>query len=148
MSITAPETEARLQLIDLINAEFTPEGYSAIGDRLHESLGDKGTRIGVSPQRARPTRDENVLGTELLVQFYGKWDKDINPEQVVNPTKVETYAERFRRALRTSDPKTGRVWFFRLTSMDYPEDPTGNKSRFEATVVAVGENSALIESSG
>lgn len=149
MSVTAPETTARLALINVIQTEFATEGFVVKGDHLHESLGMKGTVIGVSPNRSRPNNSRYIeLETTILVQFYGKWDKNVNPEQSVDPTKIETYAERFRRALRTGDPNGNSVWFFNLSDVNYPADPTGNKTRFEATVVAVGSNPALIETVG
>lgn len=149
MTVTAPETLARASLKSVIDTEFAADGFSAVNDRLHGSLGWKGTRIGVSPDRSEPrTQDMAVLRCRILVQFYARWNKEINPEQSVDPVKIETYAERFRRALRTGDPNQNGLWYFRLLSVNYPPDPTGNITRFEATVEAVGNNSALIETTG
>lgn len=149
MTVTAPETAARMSLIAMINTEFAPEVFHAQDDFIHDSLGDKRTSIGVSPVRTRPyPRDEQVITIEILVQFYSKYDLKIDPTQRVSPVKIETYAERFRRAIRVSDPKRNDVWFFKVLDLSYPNDPTGNKTRFEAVVAAVGQNSALIESTG
>lgn len=149
MSVTSPETQARQTLITVLQTEFAPEGFNVVSDRLHGSVGWNGTRIGVSPvQSVTMTRDNQVLMPELLVQFYGKWNKEINPDQQVDPAKIENFAERFRRALEDSDPRTTYVWFFRLRRINYPPDPTGNITRFEATVEAFGQNSALIETTG
>ena len=43
---------------------------------------------------------------------------------------------------------TTTLWYMTVTSVDYPKDPTGNKSRFEATVRAYGQNTALTETIG
>lgn len=149
MTVTAPETTARLKLKQLLDAEFAPEGFATDNDRLHGSIGWKGTRIATSPVRSSPkANDFNVMRMELLVQFYGKWSKEVNPEQKVDPEVIEVFAERFRRALRTGDPNTSSVWFFRLLSISYPPDPTGNLTRFEAQVEAVANNPALLETTG
>jgi hypothetical protein len=148
MSVTAPETEARAALKAVIDTEFATEGFTAANDRLHGSLGWKGTVIGLSPIQAAPqVQEQAVLRSRIMVQFYGKWDKKIDPTQSVDPVTIETYAERFRNAIRTGDPDSNSVWFFRLISIQYPPDPTGNITRFEATVEAVGNNSALYETS-
>lgn len=146
--MAAPETEARAALKSLIESAFSAEGFTVANDHLHESLGNKGTRIGVSPNRSSPTSSNNfVLEMQIFVQFYAKYKLEIDPLQSVDPATIEGYAERFREALRTGDPNTSRVWYFQLTNLNYPLDPTGNKTRFEATVVARGNNTALLESS-
>lgn len=151
MSVTAPETEARAALKALLTSTFgadTPAPQIS-DDRLHESLGSKGTRIGTYPVRARPRlNNQLVMESEIVVQYFGRWRKEINPEQKVDPAITETVAERFRRALRTGDPNSGRVWYFELQSLEYPPDPTGNITRFVATVIARGDNPALIETTG
>lgn len=144
----APETQARQALISLLTTTFAAEGFSVSSDYLHASVGSEATRIGVSPLRSNPgNRDNNVLEMTLFVQFYGKYRLRIDPNQRVDPGVIEGYVERFREALRTGDPNTSSVWYFQLTSVNYPLDPTDNKSRFEATVMARGNNTALLETS-
>lgn len=148
MPTTAPETQARQALITLLTSAFAAEGFSVSSDYLHASIGADGTKIGVSPLRSNPgNRDNNVLEMQIFVQFYGKYKLMVDPKQKVDPSAIEGYAERFREALRTADPKTGSVWYYQLTSVNYPLDPTDNKTRFEATVVARGNNTALLETS-
>lgn len=142
----APETEARATLKSILQATFTVDGFTVQDDHLHESLGIEGTRIGTSPVRTVPSsRDNSVAEMFILVQFYGKWNPRIDPNQSVDPATIEGFADRFRKALRTGDPNTDGVWYFALQSITYPEDPTGNKTRFEATVIARGNNTALLE---
>lgn len=149
MAVTSPSTQTRAALKTVIESEFSAENFTVLDDRLHESLGDKGVRIGTSPVREYPSSNNmNVLNSEILVQFYGKWRKEIDPTQQVDPSIIEGYAERFRRAVNGADPKTEYVWFFNVLEISYPNDPTGNKTRFEARVLATGENSAIIETSG
>lgn len=148
MTIVAPETEARERIKQLLTTEYAAEGFQVLDDRLDESLGSTGTRIGVSPITSRPMpSNENVLATAILVQFYGKYKLAIDPKTKVDPAIIETYAERFRRAIRTGDPKTPGVWFFKVLEVNFVNDPTGNKSRFEAQILAYGNNSALLETS-
>lgn len=150
MTVTNPLTTARKQLFNLLRTEFAADGFIVLEDRLHKSLGRDGkTRIGVSPLRERPLRQNiEVLQYQLHVQFYGKWKDEINPAEITDPTIIETYAERFKRALRTGDPDQDTVWYFILEAIDYPDDPTGNATRFEAEVTAMGTNSALLETTG
>lgn len=145
---TAPETQARQALKTMLQAAYSAENFSVSDDYLHASIGNKGTRIGTSPIRSQPaSRDNNVLEMYIFVQFYGKYNLEIDPKQSVDPSVIEGYAERFREAIRTSDPNTGSVWYFSLANMNFPLDPTDNKSRFEATVLARGNNTALLETS-
>jgi hypothetical protein len=146
MAVTAPITTARLGLIALLNTEFRPDGAEAVGDRLHSAVGKDGRiRIGVSPQQEVPMpSDKNTLQFGMLVQYYGGWEARVDPQQTVDPTRAETTAERFKRALRGHDPKTSSVWFYSLVDLTYPTDPTGNITRWEARVTAYGPNSSTL----
>lgn len=146
--MSAPETTARQSLIAVLATEFAAEQFPIKDDRIHQSLGHSGTVIGVSPERTISAPDNRYVNQiEILVQFYGKYNKEVDPKQTVSPSTVEGFAERFRSALRTGgvDPNTGLVWYFVLDRIEYPPDPTGNKTRFEAFLVARGNNSALVE---
>lgn len=143
----APETEARTALIALLAAEFAPEQFPIKDDKIHRSLGAAGTVLGVYPLRTSSSpRDRYVSEMELVVQFYGRYDLKVDPKQTVSPTTIETFADRFRNALRTRnpDPNSPGVWYFTLERIEYMDDPTGNKTRFEATLIARGNNGALL----
>lgn len=142
----APETVAREALQAVLEDVYAAEQFPVKDDYLDESLGEKGTVIAVSVERAVP-RPGNTLVNEiqLKVQFYGKWVKKADPYQTVSGAPIEDRAHRFRTALRTRDPRTDDVWYFSLDRIEYPRDPTGNKTRYEAYVTATGNNSALIE---
>lgn len=147
----APETVASLALAAMIEAEFAAEGFKVKQDKLHGSVGHLGTTIGVYPQRtASSSANRYVSEMTLVVQFYAKYTLKIDPEQAVNPAIIAGFADRFRNALRTAnpDPNTSGVWYFTLDRVDYVPDPTGNISRFEATLVARGNNGALIQETG
>ncbi len=132
----------------IIDTEFTPEQFVAVHDRLHESLGSDRTVIGISPERWLPSpRNRNVKLTYLLVQFYNRYDLDIDPTQKVDPLVIADYAERLERAIQTqqaSTPGSSEIWYFDVDSVDFPQDPTGNKSRFHMIVVGRGDNAALV----
>lgn len=149
--MSAPETQARQALIGMLAAEFVEEAFPIKDDKLHGSVGRDGTVLAVYPERTvSSVRDRYVSEMNMVVQFYGKFDAMVDPNQTVSPAIIEGYADRFRNALRTSnpDPNTGAVWYFTLLAVNYTPDPTGNISRFEAHLLARGNNGALISETG
>jgi hypothetical protein len=138
----APETEGREALINALKKIYEAEKFGVRSDKLHGSLGFQGTVLGVSPVRFAPwSKDYNVNQYEFLVQFYHAYTKEVNPNQVVDPAVIEGYANRFREGIKEgTDPKTGHLWYFTLLRINYPDDPTGNKSRYEAFVTGWGNN--------
>jgi hypothetical protein len=130
-------------------AEFASEGFTMIFDNLHESLGRARVDVGISPDEdIVNARNALVQETWVEVKFYDLWTDEINPNTVVNPTRITGFAHRFRDCLRraqTTDPGTGAVWYFDVRTVRYPNDPTGNKTRFVATIRAFGNNSNLVE---
>lgn len=144
MPVTAPETVARHHLKTILQTAFAAEGFQVLDDKLDASLGTGGVRIGLSPVISAPqANNDKVLNMSILVQFFGKWKAEVNPQTRVDPALIEGYAERFREAIRGGDPNTDQVWYFRVLSITYVDDPTGNKTRFEANVMAVGSNPAI-----
>lgn len=132
----------------VIDLEFQPEGFAAGHDKLHESLGTDGTAIGISPVRWLPNaRNRNEQWTFIFVQFYDVWTKAIDPTQAVDPRRITTFADRFQAAVESqqaTDTGSGDVWWFDVEEVNFPDDPTGNKTRFEATLRARGNNHALL----
>lgn len=133
----------------IIEAEFAPEGFTALHDKLHAGLGTEYVAIGISPIRQLPQPGQrNVLETYLFVQFYDIYVKDVDPEQQVNPFRITGFADRLMRAIeraQASAPGSSAVWYFDVDSITYTDDPTGNKSRFEAVIRARGDNASMIE---
>ena len=138
-----------LRIKEVFEEEFAPEGFKMVLDNIHEALGRYRVAVGVAPTDERAwLRDRQVSEHTLEVKFYGLWTDEIDPETVVNPLTITGYAERFKRALRVAqveDPGTGQMWFYDIDRIQYPNDPTGNKSRFIATIRAFGNNTNLIE---
>jgi hypothetical protein len=148
--MASPYRQIADALETIINAEYAPEGYKAIHDRLHPSVGREGTRIGISLDEERTAPGRGVqMNTAVLVQFYRRWDPDVDPTKKVDPRVIADFAERFRVAVRTHDfASSGSAWYFNLDAITYPNDPVGNKTRFEARLTAFGNNTALVETTG
>lgn len=148
-SVISPYAVVYAKIKAIIETEFTDLGVTVESDKLHGSLGWKGIRVAVYPdmEAPQPGKMNNQI-TAAVVQFYGKFTKEIDPEQAVDPQIVTEYAERFRRAFyvaERADAGTKEVWFMQVISVTYPDDPTGNKTRFEAIVRAYGQNQSMIE---
>jgi hypothetical protein len=137
------------RLKTIIETEFAAEGYTVVLDNLHGSLGRYRVDIGIAPEReSEMVNDALVLDMQLRVKFYHLWTDEIDPDTRVNPTQITDFAERFRRAVRAANSQqwgSGSVWYFNIREIVYPDDPTGNKSRFEAVIVAKGNNSGIVE---
>lgn len=150
--VTAPETVARQRLIALIEAEFAPESLEVRSDRLNESLGQDGPLGAVFPSTAtEDPRNGLVLSSLLNVQLFRQWSNDLDPTQTVDPSAIEEWAERLRRACRADIDAAGwseHLWYYRVQKIDYNPDPTGNISRLIASVEAVSQNPALVETTG
>lgn len=136
-------------IIGVFNTEFAAEGFTAILDNIHESLGRYRTDIGIAPTEDVPMQgNELVQETWIEVRFFDLWTDEIDPTTLVDPTRITDFAERFRRAVQSygvTMPGTNDLWYFQVLRIRYPDDPTGNKSRFVATIRARGDNHALLE---
>jgi hypothetical protein len=147
--MTDPYTSAANAIAGIITAEFAPELIVPTHDKIHESLGTEGIEVGIEPMRwGRQARNANVKDTFLLVRFYDMWEKHIDPTQQVDPRRITAFADRFERRLESTQATVkgdNVTWYFEVTGVEFPDDPTGNKTRFVATIKAVGDNAALIQ---
>jgi hypothetical protein len=86
---------------------------------------------------------------DIFLQFYGPFVADVDPFQEVDPRAITTKAERLRQALM-SETNVGapEVWFFNILQTRYPNDATGNKSRFEMSIRAWSNDTSLVETTG
>lgn len=148
---TSPATALRDRLRSIIDAEFTAEGIVTRSDKLHESLGSDGAVAAVYPDFEQPN-DAVMVAQEahIIVQFFNAYDLKIDPTQEVDPGVIENYAERFKRACKAGGSYVGdqHDWYFNVVRIDYPDDPTGNKSRFVAEVTGFANNPAETVVSG
>jgi len=132
----------------ILNATFTAEGVVAIHDNLHPALGRNAVAVGIAPSYDQVNaRNSAALEIWLEVRYYDLWTDEIDPGTIVDPRVIADKAERFRRAVQAARVTAGtdQVWFFDVMRVEYPNDPTGNKSRFVATLRAFGNNSGLVE---
>lgn len=152
MTVTAPETELRNRILAALNTEFSSDNITFISDKLHPSLGLNGAVGGVYPGNAEESFSNGlVLSATCYVQLYLPWTAQVDPKMTVDPTAIENMAERVRRTCLADDVAfagSTQLWFYRVTRVEYPPDPTGNISRLQATVLAASQNSALTETTG
>lgn len=150
--MTSAYSQAADQLKIVLDATFAPEGLVTAHDDLHESLGFQGARLGINPdERGDIVRGENALVQEtwIEVKLFGAWTKDVDPAQAVDPRAITLLAERFRRSIEASNQlATGSMWYYNLVQVRYPRDPTGNRTRFVASLRAFGNNASLVETTG
>jgi hypothetical protein len=148
--MASPYVQVAEALKTIIDAEFAAEGYTAIHDNLHPAVGQEGTRIGIAPEEEAARAGNMVQNdTAITVKFYRRWDPEVDYNKKVDPRPITEFAERFRQAIRDNNEiGTDSAWYFNLVRIRYPNDPVGNKSRFEADLVVYGTNSALIETTG
>jgi hypothetical protein len=129
--------------------EFAAEGLKLRNDQLHPSLGRERVDCGIYPVESLPMPNNHAVMQHIVeVQVFDIWRKSQSPDTIVNPSKITEWSERFQRALAefgARDPGTGAVWYFDVTRVRYPKDPTGNNTRFVATIRAFGDNVALSE---
>jgi hypothetical protein len=147
--MASPFSTAAASIKQIFDTEFSAQGYVMTFDKLHEALGRDRVEVGIAPLRD-VVNDRNALVQETFmeVRFYDLWRQEIDPTTQVDPTQITEYAERLRNALRNARATvigTDQVWYFTVLSTEYPDDPTGNKTRFHMTVRAYGNNADLVE---
>lgn len=142
--MSSPATTARSTLMSILETEFGSDNFAVRADRLDNSLGFDGAVIGVSPVReVVNATNRTELQTTLQVQLFGAWSQETDPYEIVDPTAVEGWADRLRRAIGAyQQTGTTDVWWFQLDRIEYSDDPTGNCTRFTATIMARGQNPA------
>jgi len=150
MPVTSAYEQVATQLKTIIDTEFSADGITAIFDNLHESLGRDRVECGIAPiEDVMMERNGIVQETWVEVKMYDLWTQEISPTTLVDPSAITNKAERFRRAVRAAnDAGTGVLWYFDVVRVQYPNDPTGNKTRFVARVKAFGNNAGIIETTG
>jgi hypothetical protein len=155
MATTAPETRLRERLITALTTEFSSESIKFLNDKLHDSKGREG-RIGAvypGPSQVQ-SGNELILEPTAYIQLFGKWEAVVDPDRAIDPTPIEEWAERIRRACQ-SDGVEGadggadeHLWFYSVSRIEYPPDPGGNISRLLVTVIGKAQNPALIQTTG
>lgn len=138
-------TTVRQRVIDIVEDEFTAEAITVTNDKLPRAAGKDGATVAAVYPEAEYERPGRVieLVVPVVLQIYMAYEAEPDETIAVDPTVIEGYADRLREAFRTqSSGNTGDMWFLRLQRIDYPDDPTGNKSRLEARIEGYGNNQA------
>lgn len=153
--VTAPETKLRERLIAACTAEFAAESIAFKPGKLHESKGREGHIGAVYPGVTRvPANNEFIIEPSAYIQLFHKWTATVDPDRVNDPTIIEEWAERIRRALHAdgSEGADGaadeHLWYYSVTNVAYPPDPSGQITRLLVTVMGKGSNPALVTAAG
>lgn len=140
-------TTVRERVIEIVEDEFSEEEITVANDKLTRAAGQNGSiEAAVYPEAEyeRPGRVIELV-VPVVLQLYLPYDANPDETIVVDPATIEGYAERLRTAFQTqSSGNTADMWFLRLTRIDYPDDPTGNKSRLEAQIEGHASNYASV----
>lgn len=140
-------TEVRTRVIEIVEDEFGAEGLLVANDKLTRSAGNKGATVAAVYPEAEYEAPGRVLELRVpvVLQIYLAYDDSPDEDIVVDPGIIEGYAERLRTAFHTqSSGSSSDMWYLRLQRIDYPDDPTGNKSRLEARIEGYANNWAGI----
>lgn len=134
----------------LVDDEFSVEGWETQHDRFGRSkgMGDPHDQaiIGVYPEREFPRPARVIqLQVPVVLQFHLGYDAEPDENIVRDPRIVAAFAGRLRRAFAGQNSDVGDgVWFLQLGDIEYPPDPTGNITRFEARIEGTGSNAAAL----
>jgi hypothetical protein len=131
----------------IIDATYAAEQVVATHDQLHEALGVDGAVCGISPLREAPIPTQRTTQqTYIQIQFFDTWEKEIDPNQEVDPRIITRLHARLLESLRVATVAIeGVPWYFQWEGTDYPRDPTGNNTRFVMTLRAWSNNAAEYE---
>lgn len=129
----------------IADTAFTPAGLPPVEyDKLLRAAGKDGAaKLAIYPEGAQPARQQRItLVVPVVLQVFLAYAAEPDENLVVNPLTIVDLAESFRQGFGPAsvEPATGEAWFLRLQGVRYPDDPTGNKSRFEALIEGVGTN--------
>lgn len=139
-------TEFRQSVKAIVEAEFTPENLHVRNDKLHDSLGNEGPIAGIYPEREQPGDSGVHQNMLVVVQVFGRYELNIDPWQTVDPAKIEGWAWRLQRAFEQGmGPGSEKVWYWNVADIGYPDDPTGNKTRFVMALMGFSPLASLVE---
>lgn len=150
--MAASQSQLRAVLKGALEEILLPEEEWTIFDgKMHASLGADYQCAAVAPEEDRVhPGNQMVLHPVAFVQVFLRWEKVVDNQRVVDPAPIETLADQFRDALQSrQDPGVDDLWFFKVERLWYPDDPTGQKTRFHAFVQGDADNnSVLLRESG
>lgn len=146
--MAVPETLLRQRVKARVESEFTAEGFEVADDKLTRAAGKDGeAELAVYPETTNNDYARaNVLEVRVVLQLYLAYTAEPDENIVVDPTVIEEHADRLRRAFAGPDGigASRDFWFLVIERIEFPDDPTGNKSRLEAHFLAKCDNPALL----
>lgn len=144
--MAAPITELRGFVKAAVEAEFAAEGFPVYDDRMHEAAAFDHARAAVYPMRETPGEATITESLFVVVQVFDRVDLQIDPTQLVDPSRVEGWAWRLQRRMKTaSHTNTEHVYWLNVRGIEYPPDPTDNITRFEMLIEGFAPNSQYME---
>lgn len=151
--MAAPITNFRNAIkavVEDAHPDLIADGMPVRNDKLHPSLGHSGPVAAIYPTGERAHSESGVTNAmQIVVQMFLRYDLEVDPEQTVDPAIVEQRAFQFQQAVqRAASPRNQGVWFYNVVDIDYPDDPTGNKTRYVATLEGFGDRPTLVETAG
>ena len=139
------ETLTRERVKAVIEAEFAAEQFTVADDKLPRAAGKDGApALACYPDdTTEEARNVTVAVCRVILQLYLAFEPEPDEHIVRDPGEIEAYAGRIRRAFKTQSQGSGsELWGLRVTRISYPDDPTGNRTRLEAEIRAMGPNDA------
>lgn len=146
MTVSAA-TLVRGRVKTIADACFAAEGFVTEDDKILREAGRDGrNRMACYPElETEASGQVNRLDVFVRLQLYLAYTAEPDENIAVDPTIIEGYAARLRAAFETqSSGIVSDMWYLRLQRIEYPDDPTGNKSRFEAAIFASADNLASL----
>ena len=139
------ETQTRDRVKEVIEDTFDTEGFTVSDDKLTRAAGMNGeAELAVYPELTSEDPDNVEHGVATVVlQLYCAYTAEPDETIVVDPGIIEGYADRIRTAFQSaSGGNNPDLWWLRCVRIEFPDDPTGNKSRLEAIIEGHGQNRA------
>jgi hypothetical protein len=130
---------------EIVETTFSAASWTVEYDRLPRAAGHDGRdRLAVFPEAAREVPGQVMrLAAPVVLQIYPAYEAEIDENQQVDPRIIVRVADELRSAFKdASGGDNPDLWYLRLTRVEYPDDPTGNKSRLEAYIEGHGQNQA------
>ena len=145
--MASPATLLRTRIKDLFETEFAAEGWTVEDTKLLRAVGEEQTRAACYPEDIVPDAARyNVLRVRVVLQLYLQYEAGPDPEIEADPTVIEEYADRFYRLFEDTN-SVGLVpdfWFLKVLGVEFPDDPAGKRTRFEATIEGRCENPSAV----
>jgi len=145
MPMISPVRQLRQNVMAAAAAEFPGNEVSVVAGKLHHAANENSgiPVLAVYPDVEAEDAIVITQDTAVFVQFFLSWSRT-ERDQTVDPTTLEDYAHRLRLRLQTYAvaPGTTENWTLRLQEVRYDDDPSGNRTRFTARVISMGQNLA------